>query len=105
MESFEVLREAAACGIPAVAIRAISDGLDEDLPLDMSQLFTDEGQLSIPRVMSQVALHPQAIPGLMKLRQNCRHAAESLARFLDAYVATVVERTRTLEPKATAAAQ
>jgi len=103
MESLEVFREAAACGIPAVAIRAISDGLDEDLPLDMSQLFTDEGQLSVPRVMTQVALHPQAIPGLMRLRQNCKRAAESLARFLDAYVATVVESTRTLEAKATAA--
>ena len=105
MESFEILREAAACGIPAVAIRAVSDGLDEELPFDMNQLFTDEGQLSIPRVMGQVALHPQAIPGLVKLRQNSKQAAESLARFLDRYVATVVERTRTLEPKATAASQ
>ncbi|HXQ24851.1 MAG TPA: hypothetical protein VN822_00445 [Candidatus Acidoferrales bacterium] len=105
MESFEILREAAACGIPAVAIRAISDGLDENLPLDMNQLFTDEGQLSIPRVMGQVALHPQAIPGLVKLRQNSKQAAESLARFLDRYVAMVVERTSTLAPKATAATQ
>ncbi|MBZ5695327.1 MAG: hypothetical protein LAN36_08190 [Acidobacteriia bacterium] len=103
MESFEIFREAAACGIPAVAIRAVSDGLDEDLPLDMNQLFTDEGQVSIPRVMGQVALHPQAIPGLVKLRQNSKQAAESLAQFLDRYVATVIERTRTLEPKATAA--
>ena len=103
MESFEVFREAAACGIPAVAIRAVSDGLDEDLPLDMNQLFTDEGQLSISRVMGQVALHPRSIPGLVKLRQNSKQAAESLARFLDRYVATVVERTRVLEPKATAA--
>ena len=93
MESFEIFREAAACGSPAVAIRAISDGIDEDLPLDMNQLFTDEGQLSISRVMGQVALHPQSIPGLVKLRENSKRAAESLARFLDRYVATVIERT------------
>ena len=49
-------------GIPGVAIRAISDLADEDLPLDMNEVFTDEGQVSIPRILGQVALHPQSIP-------------------------------------------
>ena len=64
MESFQILREARRSGIPAVAIRAISDGAGQDMPLDMNEIFTDDGQVSIPRVMAQVALHPSALPGL-----------------------------------------
>lgn len=103
MESYEILREAAACGIPAVAIRAISDAADEELPLDMNLIFSDEGQVSIPRVMGQVARHPQSLPGLVRLGKQSKYAAESLAGFLDRYVTSVVERARNLELKAAAA--
>lgn len=102
MESFEVLRAAAASGVPAVAIRAISDLAGEDLPLGMNGIFTDEGQVSISRVVGQVARHPQSIPSLVKFAQQTKVAAESLTRFLDRYVATLVKRTQSLESKATA---
>jgi adenosylhomocysteine nucleosidase len=97
MESFEILREAKAYGIPTVAIRAISDTLSEDLPLDMSEILTEEGQVSIPRVLGQVARHPQSLPGLMRLGQNSKRAAEMLAQFLDLYVARVAEKAMPLE--------
>ncbi|HXU21038.1 MAG TPA: hypothetical protein VN788_10690 [Verrucomicrobiae bacterium] len=99
MESFEVLRTAAACGVPAVAIRAISDVAGEDLPLGMNGIFTDEGQVSVSRVIRQVARHPQSIPGLVKFGQQSKLAAESLTRFLDRYVGTLVKRTQSLESK------
>jgi nucleoside phosphorylase len=102
MESFEVLRVAAANGVPAVAIRAISDVAGEDLPLGMNGIFSDEGQVSISRVVGQVARHPQSIPSLVKFGQQSKLAAESLTRFLDRYVATLVKRTQSLESKATA---
>lgn len=104
MESFEVLLESAAYGIPAIAIRAISDTVDEDLPLDMNRIFTDEGQVSIPRVLGQVALHPASVPDLVRLGQNSKIAAESLARFLDKYITTVSQRFQTLERRAGVAA-
>lgn len=102
MESFEVLRVAAASGVPAVAIRAISDVAGEDLPLGVNGIFTDEGQVSISRVVGQVARHPQSIPSLVKFGQQSKLAAESLTRFLDRYVGTLVKRTQSLESKATA---
>lgn len=104
MESFEVLLESAAYGIPAVAIRAISDAVDDDLPLDMNRIFTDEGQVSIPRVFGQVALHPGAVPDLVRLGQNSKVAAESLAQFLDKYITMVSGRFQTLERRTGAAA-
>jgi len=104
MESFEILREAQNAGVPAVAVRAISDTLDEDLPLDMGEIFTEEGQVSIPRVLGQVALKPQSLPGLVRLGKNSRAAAQSLSRFLDAYVTALANRTAPLETKLTAGA-
>ncbi len=104
MESFEILRVAQNAGVPAVAVRAISDTLDEDLPIDMAEILTDEGQVSIPRVLGQVALKPQSLPGLVRLAKNSKVAAQSLSRFLDAYVAALANRTAPLETKLTAGA-
>jgi|ERR1700684_802243 len=104
MESFEILRAAQSSGVPAVAVRAISDTLDEDLPLDMGEILTDEGRVSIPRVLGQVALKPQSLPGLVRLGKNSRVAAQSLSRFLDAYVPALANRTAPFETKLTAGA-
>jgi adenosylhomocysteine nucleosidase len=85
MESFDIMTTAHDYRIPAVAIRAISDGADEDLPLDMNRIFV-EGRVSTPRVLGEVARHPGSIPGLVRLGHNSKKAAESLATFLDSYV-------------------
>lgn len=103
MESFEIFRLAQGCGIPAVAIRAVSDAAEEDLPVDMNEVFSMNGQLSIPRVLGQVARHPHSLPGLWRLGQQSKRAAESLARFLDRYVTAIAERARALEAQAAAA--
>jgi adenosylhomocysteine nucleosidase len=87
MESFGVLSAANADGVPAVAIRAISDTVDEELPLDMNAVITGEGQLSVPRVLGQVARHPGALPGLVRLGKHSRQAAGALSEFLDRYIA------------------
>jgi adenosylhomocysteine nucleosidase len=102
MESFEILAAATDAGVPAVAVRAISDISDEPLPLDMNEVLNDEGQLSIPRVVGQVALHPQAVPGLVRLGQQSKKAAESLAQFLDRYIARITTRAQPIELKAAA---
>jgi adenosylhomocysteine nucleosidase len=104
MESFEILRHCAERGIPAAAIRAISDGADEELPFDMNEIFNDRGQVSLPQVMSQLARHPRSLPGLVNLGRRSWRAAESLAKFLDRYVAFVAQRASNLEGRITVAA-
>lgn len=96
MESFEILKQAAAFGIPAAAVRAVSDLADESLPLDMNAIFTDTGQVSVPRVLGQVARRPGSVPGLVKLGHQSKKAAEALAQFLDRYVAAIAGRTAAL---------
>ena len=105
MESFQVLFKARTDGIPAVAIRAISDAVDEDLPLDMNEVFTERGEVSIPRVLGQVALRPQSLPGLVRLGRKSKQASESLVGFLDRYIVAFSERAKALESGAAAASE
>jgi hypothetical protein len=69
----------------------------------MTDVFTDEGQISMPRILAQAAKNPQSIAGLMRLGKNSKIAAENIARFLDQYVSTVAMRMSGLEQKAAAA--
>jgi len=94
MESGQLLRWAAARGSRGIAVRAISDEVGEDLPLDFNQVTTRSGALSIPRVLGQVARRPTTIPSLIRFGQQSRLAAESLAQFLDRYL----NQLATLDP-------
>jgi adenosylhomocysteine nucleosidase len=104
MESFAILAGMRAKGIPGVAIRAVSDAADQDLPLDMNEIFTAEGEVSIPRVLGQLALRPTKLPELVKLGKNSKRATESLAAFLDRYIMAFSTRARALEANVFAAA-
>jgi nucleoside phosphorylase len=86
MESAQVLNEAAAFGAKGAAVRGISDAADEDLPLDFDRVTTDSGDVSMKRVLGQVAQNPGAVPSLIRFGWQSRMAAENLAGFLDRYV-------------------
>jgi adenosylhomocysteine nucleosidase len=89
MESVYILAAASQREIPAVAIRAISDGVESDLPLDFDRTFNDRGAVSVPRVLSQIVARPHRIGGLIRLAHESERAAAALAAFLDAYVQRV----------------
>jgi len=100
MESFVILAEASRRGVPAIAVRAISDLADEELPFDMTGVFTEEGRISMPLVLAQVAKHPQSIGAVMKLGQSAKAAATELASFLDRYVEKLAAAGTGLEGRA-----
>jgi hypothetical protein len=60
--------------------------------------------VSIPRVLGQVALKPQSLPGLIRLGRNSRIAAQSLAHFLDSYVVALAGRAAQFETKSSVVA-
>lgn len=81
MESAGAARAAKKAGVPFIAIRAISDALDEDLPVDFNR-FTVDGRLDWPCFAFYVATHPATISPLIKLGKNSRHAVENLTAVL-----------------------
>ena len=92
MESFVVLTEAAARKIPAVAIRAISDAADQDLPMDFSRVLDDQGKVQASKVARSLASAPHKLPALLRLGRNARLAATKLAEFLDGYIVDLAAR-------------
>ncbi len=90
MESGEVLHEASVFGAKVIAIRGISDAVDEDLPLDFNRVMTPAGEVSIPKVLGEVVRHPMSAPALVRFGKQSRMAAEKLGAFLDRYLEGVV---------------
>jgi nucleoside phosphorylase len=86
MESFEVINEARVWGPRTIAIRAVSDGSEMDLPIDFNRTINAANRVSIPRVLTELAKRPSALPGLIEFGKQSREAAELLARFLDTYI-------------------
>jgi len=95
MESGEVLYEASAFGARVIAVRGISDAVDEDLPLDFNRVTTPTGEVSLPRVLGEVVRHPMSAPALVRFGKQSRIAAEKLGTFLDRYVEGVVSTLAT----------
>jgi adenosylhomocysteine nucleosidase len=85
MESLMVMKEFARLGIPAVAIRAISDSAVTDLPFDFGNVVDSEGDIQIARLAAQVARRPQNLPGAIRLGRSSRRAARNLAEHLDRF--------------------
>jgi adenosylhomocysteine nucleosidase len=86
MESVYILAAAWQHGVRTVAVRAISDAADADLPLDFSRVFTERGEVSVPKVVGQLIRRPSRLPGLLRLANESERAASALAHFLDAYL-------------------
>jgi nucleoside phosphorylase len=91
MESFDVVKEGYAWGARGVAIRAISDRSNEDLPIDFNRTISSNNRVSILRVVAEVAKKPGTIGSLIRFGRKSRGAAETLARFLETYVMELVQ--------------
>jgi len=89
MESFEIMKQALAWGARGMVVRAISDSVDEDLPINFNLTISPNRRISVAKVMLQLAKNPLALPSLLRFGKQSRKAAESLARFLDRYLPNV----------------
>jgi adenosylhomocysteine nucleosidase len=89
MESTYILAAAAEKLVPAVAVRAISDAADEDLPVDFARVLDSHGHLKMGGLLKEVGLSPYRIPMLIQFGRQSRAAAKSLADFLDHYISAI----------------
>jgi adenosylhomocysteine nucleosidase len=86
MESYHVLAEARRAGIPAVAVRAISDSPDEPLPIDFDRVLDGRGEVRWLDLLAQLANQPGQLAKFTRFGIHSLGAARNLARFLNRYV-------------------
>jgi adenosylhomocysteine nucleosidase len=86
MESAFVMSHFAAAGVPVVTIRAISDGANEDLPIDFDRCLTPQGAIRPMRLMNQIVRRPGNLPNLVRFGRQSNLAAKRLVEFLDQFV-------------------
>jgi adenosylhomocysteine nucleosidase len=89
MESSQIFAAARERQLPVVAVRAISDSADEDLPVDFQRIADSRGHLKVGGLLKELALHPYRLPLLVQFGRQSRSAAVSLADFLDRYVPVI----------------
>ena len=86
MESFEIVKAASAWGARSIVLRAISDAATEDMPINFNLTLSDKKQVSLSRVLIQVAKNPLALPALIRFGEQSKRAAALLAAFLEGYL-------------------
>ena len=91
METAGAVRVAEARGIPWLAVRAITDGVNDALPLDFNALANPDGSVNRGRVIRATLAQPHKIPALIRLGQRSSLAANNLAAFLVAFLQALPE--------------
>ncbi|MEO8327578.1 MAG: hypothetical protein ABI618_17130, partial [Nitrospirota bacterium] len=86
MESGAIGQVATQYGIPFLIVRAISDGINEDLPVDFNMFLKPFGWV---RGVGQVLSTPRCWKGFFRLYRNSRQAGIQLSRFFENFLATV----------------
>lgn len=92
METAGAARVAQQYGVPWLAIRAITDGPDDTMPLDFNALADADGNVHRGRIVLVTLTHPWKIPALIRLGKRSALAANNLALFLEALLKTLPDR-------------
>jgi len=90
MESFEIVKAASAWGARSAVIRAISDAASEDLPINFNLTLSAQNEVSLAKVLMQLAKNPLALPSLIRFGRQSRRAGGLLAAFLESYLQDLV---------------
>jgi adenosylhomocysteine nucleosidase len=82
MESTAIAEVCARCDVPFLITRAITDLLDEDLPLDFNQHRDRSGRIDNSKVVGAAILRPRVLLRLLDLRNRSELCAERLAQYV-----------------------
>lgn len=83
MESAVIAKVATTARIPFLVVRAISDRVGDDLPMDFNLWFSPFGSF---RCLLKAVQHPSILSGLYEMKRHADQASESLRRFFCAWV-------------------
>ena len=82
MEAAAVAGCAAQRGLPFYCLKAVSDGGDEELPMDFNRFRDSEGRFSRVRIGAACALRPWLVPALLNFDRQCRRSIDRLGEYL-----------------------
>lgn len=85
MESSIIAARAHEMGIPFVAIRAISDSVDEDMEVNES-VITKGGNINIPVAAYHLLSNLHHIPDMNRLRSQIKRAKRTLSKFFPDFI-------------------
>jgi len=80
MESAILAEIAGRLGVPFLAVRAIADTVEDELPKAAMAALTDAGDTDFPALLACLLRHPSDLPGLITTWRRFRVAADTLAR-------------------------
>jgi adenosylhomocysteine nucleosidase len=82
MEAGGVAQRAAALGLPFYCVRAVTDLASEELANDFNSALRSDGRFATMRIFRHALSRPAVrLPELLRLRQNCVRAAQTLGDF------------------------
>jgi adenosylhomocysteine nucleosidase len=88
MESFAIAERANALGIPFIVIRAISDGIDEDMEIS-ENMVTAKGKVNISAATRYLLNKPHHITYLNRLRKQTKLAVNTLSAFFPNFITQI----------------
>jgi len=82
MESAAILAWAAACGLPGLVVRAVSDPAGRGVPADLARVVRDDGRVRPVRAVAAVLARPRALADAVALRAGTAAALKTVAATL-----------------------
>jgi nucleoside phosphorylase len=86
MESFQIMDQARRAGIPAVALRAVSDPMESNLPIDFNRVMDGRGQLIWSSMVLELLKSPSQFVPFVRFSRDSLGATRNLSQFLELYV-------------------
>jgi len=87
LETAIYARLAARCGVPYIAVWAVLDPAEEELPMDFNLCRRRDGRVSRSRVVGRAVLSPGRLGELVQLRRRVRLCSERLAELAEELLA------------------
>ncbi|MGC8666583.1 MAG: hypothetical protein ACP5VE_00505 [Chthonomonadales bacterium] len=89
METAGGVVAALEAGIPWIALRCITDGASDRLPLRFDRYLGADGEVAPAKLLGAVLREPSSVPGLVRLGARSLRAAGKLAAFVEAFLQTL----------------
>jgi adenosylhomocysteine nucleosidase len=82
MEAAGVAARSKRAGLPFHCIKVISDVATESFGLDLNKMRTTDGRVARGKIIIHALVHPNLIPGLLRLKRRTEDVAQVLGEFL-----------------------